>query len=181
MNNQQERRNYLNTLRYGEVKKIATQLKVATTGGAAAMITRILEKELELQGQEQIASLPEQQIQHQQQNLAIGQENGEIAQLRQDLSRVMQTIDQHLKDNEKATMDLITHIEEQTPDFNRSKVTVKQTVEKFWPDKRLRSFDLQAEFDHHMKLGRMITACKLQRSEDLEFQATAKEMESLIF
>jgi hypothetical protein len=183
MNTMQERENYLKTLKYGEVKKLATQMRLDSTGGIAAMIPRILQRE-----KENIEKL--EQRNENNSNREIGrekhsinleqQDQSEISQLRQELNRVFKAMDQRMQENEKATMELISHLEDQTPNFRAGKQTVSQVTEKFWPDKRLRNFDLQSEYDHHIKLGRMITQCKLERIEDSSFQETAKEMENII-
>lgn len=94
------------------------------------------------------------------------------------LQQFMEQIAKRTMDNETATMERLEDLQSLVHSLAGQRASAQ--ARDFWPEKRLREFQYQAEYDHQIALGRIATQLRLDRPEDNVVQKATKELENLI-
>ena len=188
----QQRERELQGLNYTQVKKICTTLRLPIDGGKAMMIPRILATEFrepEVQG----AEVSEVLIEEPMNSVPPIQRNAINKEREEEFWRMMQVQTDKMEERLKSIEKGLTNQESINQYFldsiggNQDKPGATQGIaskvapaEKFWPEKRLRNFDFQEEYDEQIRIGRMVSGIKQAFPLVQGLEAFIKPLESII-
>jgi hypothetical protein len=200
----EQREEELQRMRYGEVKRICVDKKQSTEGGKIAMIGRILTLEFPLQ---QVPP-PLRQVEEEPPEATINKEweanfwkkfdqydsriEGRFQQLERALGRQEEFNDFVLNKSGGNSTSQIQGTQAHTSPISHgiavaptatSVITAAKKlhpVEQFWPDRRLRNFDYQEEYDEQIKMERMISSIRTALPNVQGLDPLIKPLEDLV-